>query len=355
MKWSIPIISFIFACLSLITLHSIAPDLVYRQFLYFVVGFVLFFLIRYLKFDQLEKSSIILFWLLNLVLLLLLIVGSRTRSTVRWIDLFAGFKLQPSQFTPSLTALYLAYVLPKINTKKFLGLAKLLFLIAVPVFLIFLQPDFGTSLVLAISLSMILFLIPVKIKHLAIFGLLSLVLAVIVWNSVLKPYQKNRVISFFSSTETTDISTGYNVRQALIAVGSGQIFGRGLGFGVQSHLKFLPERQTDFVFASVAEEWGFVGSALLISLFFSLMIVLWISCVTMKDKRHQVFLLVTITNIFLHVLINVGMNLGLMPITGLTLPLVSYGGSSIIAFMIALGISFNLIEQQQPSLKLRIN
>jgi len=355
MKWSIPIISFILACLSLTTLHSIAPELVFRQFFYFVIGFILFFLLRYLKFKQLEKPSTVLFWLLNLVLLLLLIIGQSTRATVRWIDLFAGFKLQPSQYASLLTALHLSFILPKIKTKTIQGLANLIFLIILPVLLIFLQPDFSTSLMLAVSLSTILFFTPVKIKHLAMFGLFSMIVVIVSWNSVLKPYQKNRVISFFSSSETQETDADYNARQALIAVGSGQMFGRGLGFGVQSHLKFLPERQTDFVFASIAEEWGFVGSALLVCLFFSLILVMWSYCIKMKDKRHRFFILVVIANIFFHVMINIGMNVGLMPITGLTLPLVSYGGSSIIAFMISFGIVFNLIEHQAPALKLRIN
>ncbi len=354
MKWLIPIISFVLACLSLIGLYSIAPELVFRQFFYFLMGFGLFFVMRFLNFNHLEKPSIIAYWLLNLVLLLLLVIGQTTRATVRWIDLFAGFKIQPSQFAGLITALYLAFIIPKIEIKTLLGLSKLIAIIALPVFLIFLQPDFSTSLVLALSLSMIFFLIPIKFKQMLAGSVAAVILLIVAWNSLLQPYQKNRVISFFSIQEEQSADANYNARQALIAVGSGQLFGRGLGFGVQSHLKFLPERQTDFIFASIAEEWGFIGSMVLVSLLFALLLVLWQYAVSMKNKSHQLFTLIIMMNLFLHVLINIGMNLGLLPITGLTLPLISYGGSSIIAFMIALGIAFNLIEQQKPQLKLRL-
>jgi len=354
MKWLIPIISFILACVSLITLKSIAPDLVMRQFGFFILGFIIFYGLNLVRFEKLQQYAFFSYGLFNLVLVLLLIIGQSTRSTVRWINLFSGFKLQPSTFAVLIISMFLTLIFKKIKFKQWRGLFKLIAIIALPSLLIFLQPDFGSSLVIMASLSMVFLLIPIKFKQLATIFLAGLLILAIAWVAVLKPYQKNRVTSFLSAADQQDASATYNARQALIAVGSGGVFGRGLGFGVQSHLKFLPERQTDFVFASLAEEWGFVGSFILVSLYFVLIITLLIYAFNIPDVTHKLYLLALIANLFIQVVVNVGMNLGLLPITGITLPLVSYGGSSVIAFMTALGLAFNIIQQQKPRLKLWI-
>ena len=354
MKWLIPVICFILACLSLLTLRSIAPELVVRQFVYFLLGSGLFYFLSTYRFKSFHKPAVIAYWLLIFVLLLLLIVGRETRQTVRWIDLFAGFKIQPSQFAVVITSLFLAFKLPQIKVDKWPGLLKLIGIIGFPALLIFLQPDLSSSLVFLVSFGVILFLIPIKFKQIVIMGLGFLMVLSILWAVVLRPYQKIRMTSFFSASETQDMDAGYNARQALIAVGSGQFYGRGLGFGIQSHLRFLPERQTDFVFASIAEEWGFVGSFILVSLYFALILVILYFSFKVENLPQQLYLLILVVALFLQVFINIGMNLGLLPITGITLPLISYGGSSVISFLIAFGIAFNIISNQKTRYKLWI-
>lgn len=353
MKWIIPIGCFLLSGVSLVTLRSIAPELMQRQLLYFLVGFALFYFVNKISFQFWKKNSLPFYALILLVLLALLIFGTATRSTMRWIDLPAGFRVQPSQFVSFIVALLLASNWKRYSKKGWRGLLSLMAIILPPVLLVFAQPDFGTSLVILMSLSSLLILMPVTFKQLAIMGASGLVLMFVVWGMLLKPYQRARITGFFSGGEG-ELSATYNARQSLIAVGSGELFGRGLGAGVQSHLRFLPERQTDFVFASIAEEWGFVGSALIVFIYLFLMIALVHALYTTRTDAKRVLILVLTVNLFIQVAVNIGMNLGLAPITGLTLPLLSYGGSSIISYLFFFGIVFKLIDDRQSNVKIRI-
>lgn len=177
-----------------------------------------------------------------------------------------------------------------------------------------------------------------KTKLSYILGTMSaaVVLIFLGWGFLLKPYQKDRITSFLNVSEN-QTGTGYNAIQSVIAVGSGKVFGLGLGQGVQSHLRFLPERQTDFVFASWAEETGYLGSVIMISLYaFLVFYVIYVGFQT-QYLPEQYFCFVTATMITVQAGINIGMNMGLLPITGITLPLISYGGSSIIALCFQYG------------------
>ncbi len=354
MKWILPITIGLLASISLISLGSIAPDLIPRQFVYFLVGYILFFLISKIRLRQLLNLSYVFYVSSLLVLILLLVLGISTRATVRWINLPMGFKVQPSQFIPLVISLFLANKLNSFKIDTWKGLLKYSFYILLPTVLVFLQPDFGTSIVIAISLFSTLFFSKIRAKQAAtLFGVAVCVL-VFAWLFILKPYQKVRMTGFLTSRGEVDQNSSYNARQSLIAVGSGQVFGRGLGSGVQSHLRFLPERQTDFIFASIAEEWGFIGSLIIILLYFLLLSVLIYTAYRADDPRHQLILFVLFINLFLQIVINIGMNMGLLPITGLTLPLLSYGGSSILSFMIFLGLAFNVISLHKPKLSLTI-
>lgn len=354
MKWIIPITIGLLAGISLVSLSSIAPDLMPRQFVYFVVGYLSFFLISKIRLRQLFNLSNVLYASSLLVLILLLILGISTRATVRWINLPMGFKVQPSQFIPLVVSLFLANKLKGFKIETWKGLIKFSFYILLPTILVFLQPDFGTSIVIAFSLFSTLSFSKIRAKQLlTLFGVAGFIL-VFAWLFILKPYQKARITGFLTNRGEVDQNSSYNARQSLIAVGSGQMFGRGLGSGVQSHLRFLPERQTDFIFASIAEEWGFIGSIIIISLYFLLLSVLLYAAYRADDPRHQLILFVLFINLFLQIVINIGMNMGLLPITGLTLPLLSYGGSSILSFMIFLGLAFNVISLHKPKVSLTI-
>jgi rod shape determining protein RodA len=192
-------------------------------------------------------------------------------------------------------------------------------------------------------------------KYWQLFVGVFLALGIIGWTLVLQPYQKARITSFFSGAQADQSGAGYNARQALIAVGSGELWGRGLGHGSQSQLRFLPERQTDFIFASLAEEWGLLGSLLVIGLYGALIAFLLQEAKRATNSRHALFLTAAAVAFFAQVFVNIGMNIGLLPITGVTLPLVSYGGSSLLATMLLLGVAQQLILQAGSSRHLRIS
>ncbi len=356
MKWLLPAASFILASLSLITLRSIAPELVERQLLYYVVGSLAFYLGAKVQFHTWKKLSQPGYILLNIVLIFLLIIGSSTRNVVRWINLIGGFQLQPSQFAFVICILFLISQLPRLNWKRWSGLLSWLLIILIPAGLIFLQPDLGISITLTAALLSGLILMPIKLRQALILAGGGLIIGFVVWTMLLRPYQKQRITSFFGSEQEQEqeLTASYQARQALIAVGSGQLYGRGLGFGTQSHLRFLPERQTDFIFASLAEEWGFIGSLLLISLYLAIIIYLLTQAQKSEKVEHQLYFLSLGLITFIQAVVNIGMNLGLLPITGITLPLISYGGSSIVSYLFALGIAFGLSKHKQPDSFCRI-
>jgi rod shape determining protein RodA len=354
MHWFIPAISFILSSLSLITLRSIAPELVSKQLLFFGVGFVGFYAAAIIKFQIWQKLSSIGYWLLNLLLIGLLVLGVRTRGVTGWINFFGDYQFQPSQFALLITSLFLTLKAKNFNWSNWRGLIKWLLIIIFPTLLILAQPDFGISIILLISLGASLLIVPVKLKQLLLLGLVGLITMLLSWSVMLKPYQKQRLTSFIAPDQQEE-DAGYNARQALIAVGSGQIFGRGLGFGVQSHLRFLPARQTDFVFASLAEEWGFIGAMIVIVLYMVLTILLVTQAIKLKEPAYKIYLLCLGIMTFVQVVINIGMNLGLMPITGITLPLISYGGSSIVSYLFSLGIAFQIMQKNKKQASLYIS
>ena len=288
-----------------------------------------------------------LYLLLNLSLLFLLIYGSITRGISAWIVLPFNFKFQPSQLAVPITALYLINFLKKEQTFSWTLLLQTLSIIALPAILILLEPDFGTVLVFSVALSIFLFFNRLKFKQLMALFFIGCLVLMTLWFLVFKDYQKNRILGFLHLHQTSidlqatsqETSSAYNARQALIAVGSGQFWGRGIGQGVQSHLRFLPERQTDFIFASFAEEWGFVGAIFLLILYFLLLFFLLYLAYKVDNFGEKLYLLVLFTMFLIQIFINIGMNLAILPITGITLPFLSYGGSSVISLFFALGVA----------------
>lgn len=202
--------------------------------------------------------------------------------------------------------------------------------------LIFKQPDLGTSIVILTIWLMMLVGAQVSAGKLTLMSILGLVLTPIGWWS-LKDYQKIRLLSFLSPQQDP-LGLGYNVIQSTIAVGSGGLFGRGLGRGTQSRLQFLPEFRTDFIFASIAEEFGFLGSIVVLTLYLILLIRMLKVIGTCNNKFGNLIVLGVLSMIFIQVVVNIGMNIGIMPITGITLPLLSYGGSSVLVTLASLGL-----------------
>jgi len=211
-----------------------------------------------------------------------------------------------------------------------------LVLTAVPVVLVYFQPDLGTAIILLVIWLGIIVAAGIKPLYLFLMAFLGLGTLVPLW-SVLKDYQQKRIISFLNPA-LDPLGSGYNVLQAQIAVGSGQFWGRGFGRGTQSHLQFLPEHYTDFIFAALSEEWGLIGSVALLLFFAVLLCRVLVVARAARDDFGTLIAVGVFSFLLPQIFINIGMNLGVMPITGIPLPLVSYGGSSLWVTMMALGL-----------------
>ncbi|MGD9129072.1 MAG: FtsW/RodA/SpoVE family cell cycle protein [Candidatus Woesebacteria bacterium] len=350
----LPLWAAILAVISLLTIKSVSPNLVWRQTLYFVLGFVLFFIVSKISYKKIEKYSFVFYLSLSVLLLILLLIGKTTRGVVSWINLPGGFKFQPSQLAIPATALHLLSWLEQNKIRNFKKFLELLFIIIIPALLIFLQPDMGTAAIYLFTVGTILLLIKLDFKYILFLLLSSLLTVIMAWNFLLKDYQKQRFLTFSSGYSEEDDSA-YNARQSLIAVGSGKILGRGIGFGVQSHLKFLPERQTDFIFASFAEEWGFMGSSFLLLLYTSLTLFFVYLGFKFENPKFQLYFLMIATMLLLQTGINIGMNIGLLPITGITLPLLSYGGSSVLTIFLIFALAQRMIRSQKKDITLSVS
>lgn len=309
-----------------------------RQIFFLLLGLGLLLVFSSINYRHLYRIGILAYAVSIVLLLAVLVFGPNIKGSVRWFNL-GFFQVQPVEFAKIGLIIYLAVFFQKRigQLSRFRNVMLSAVVAAVPVGLTLLQPDLGSALVLvAIWLSMLL-VAGVKKKHLLWLLLVMVVIGSVAWAWFLKDYQKDRLLSFLDPTADPQ-GRGYNALQSIIATGSGGIFGRGLARGIVSGLRFLPERQTDFIFASLAEELGFVGAGFLL-----LALAGWFyrmfRIVTSSGDNFSLFLSVGIFfYLFSQVTINIGMNIGLLPITGVPLPLISYGGSSMTAALICTGI-----------------
>jgi rod shape determining protein RodA len=268
--------------------------------------------------------------------------GHDSKGAKRWI-VFFGFSFQVSEILKIAVPLMLAWFLSLDEDKNF-DLKKLLFcflIIFLPIFFIIKQPDLGTSLIILLCGGITIFLGGIKKKHIAyLLGSLVVIIPVM-WKFFLLPYQKQRVMTMFDPT-SDPLGSGYHIIQSKIAVGSGGLFGKGFLNGTQSQLEFLPERGTDFIFSVLSEEFGFFGVIILFALYF----IIIIRCVHITSKAKTYFSKIlsgSITCIFLFlILTNISMTIGVLPVVGVTLPLLSLGGSSLLSIFIAFGIMFSI-------------
>lgn len=326
----------------LITMKSFSGDSNFftQQLIWIFISFGVFFTISFLdfKFLKISKFTTAIYLFLVLVLISLFFFGSTVKGATSWFD-FGFFSFQPVDFMK----LVLIIVLAKYFSRRHVEIKnlKLIFISAVyagiPFLLVFLQPDFGSAMIIsAIWLGMVL-VSGISKKHLtAVFGI-GLLSFLFLWTFVFQDYQKARLKTFLDPLSDIQ-NTGYNAYQSTIAVGSGQMFGKGVGYGTQSRLKFLPEYETDFIFAAFSEEWGFVGSVTILVLYLLIVLrIIWQS-IYASTNFEMLFGVGTAVMIMSHVIINVGMNIGLMPVTGINLPLMSYGGTHLLTTFIAFGI-----------------
>jgi len=318
-------------------------NLFVKQLMWLAVGLALMFCCLLVDYQQLKRVSLWLYLASFLLLVAVLVVGKDVNGSKRWLEL-AGFQFQPSEFMKIAIVIYLASYFSSQETSPYPDLKKLLpplLLIMMPVLLILAQPDLGTAItILAICATMIFF-VGIRWKYLVTSVLLIAPLMYPVWEHVLKPYQKRRILILLRP-DLDPLGAGYHIRQSKIAIGSGMLWGKGFLNGTQNKLRFLPEKHTDFIFSVWAEEWGFVGCFILLTLF-ALLVVLCLRVARRSKDRYGSMLVVGMTALVLwQVLINIGMVIGLLPVVGITLPFVSYGGSSLIALCVAVGLIENV-------------
>ena len=340
--WFIPLSYLIFAAISLTVLQSIEPQLVANQAFFFLVGGVVIFVTSKISLSWWKIILPFAYLMANGLLIFTLMLGNLTRGTVSWIPI-GPFHIQPSQIALPITLILLSYWIHKTSLQKISQIAIFFLIALIPFGLIFLEPDLGTGMVFLLSVFVLFALSPVNKKIVAISVISSLLVGIVAWTFLLKPYQRERVTSFLSPGDL--LGAGYNSYQSLIAVGSGQIAGRGLGHGIQSQLRFLPEHQTDFIFASIAEETGFLGTSFVLAVYFFVLFKFTSGIKALRSKFAKNVTISFTLLIFFQMMINVGMNVGLLPITGITLPLLSYGGSSILSFSLMLGVLLNIFSR----------
>ena len=325
---------------SVFVLRSIAPFLFPTYLFYIGFSVFIFFLFSKVSFNIFRIFSK-QFYIGSIVLLILpVIIGQITRGTIRWIN-FGPLTIQPSEIIRPFLFIFFADFLAGENLKinKFF---KSILLFLLPFILILIQPSLGVATLTAIGFLGIIFASNFNKKYLVLAFLPLLFVIPLIW-SILAPYQQQRVMTFLNP-QSDPFGGGYNSMQSMIAVGSGKFWGRGLGKGVQTQLSFLPERHTDFIFASISEELGFFGSIVLVV---GLLLLLY-KLASFINKTDDIAARAFISGLFLVLLVqsvvHIGMNMGLLPITGVTLPLVSAGGSSLIATMMSLGIVLGSIK-----------
>lgn len=326
----------------LLSMNSFTENSYYfdRQIIWIGLALIVFLVASLIDWRFLRKSEVVVgIYILGILALLgLYLFSEATRNTYSWLSV-GGLSIQPVEFVKLLVIIILA----KYFTRRHIEIARIRHIIIsglyafVPFVLVFLQPDLGSAMIIFfIWLGMVL-ASGISKKHLLIVFSLGLIAFMGLWFFVLADYQKARITSFVNPLADVQ-GSGYNAFQSTVAVGSGQLMGKGVGLGSQSRLKFLPEHQTDFIFAAFAEEWGFVGVIIFFILFG---FIIWriLRMAKYSASNFETLFAIGFTVMLMsHFIIHVGMNIGLLPITGLPMPFMSYGGSFMIVVFLGLGI-----------------
>lgn len=326
----------------LVTMKSFTSETSFfsHQLMWVVISFAVLFILSFMDFRFLKRTEILvgLFLFFSFLLVLLFFFGHTAKGAQSWFS-FGGFSFQPSDMMKLVVILMLAKYFSRrhIEIKNFKHIFISGLYAFIPFLLVFLQPDFGSAIIIFCIWFGMTLVSGISKRHLLIvLGVVAVAFGFL-WGFVFEQYQKDRIINFIQPL--SDIrGSGYNVYQSTIAVGSGQMFGKGVGFGTQSRLNFLPEYETDFIFAAFSEEWGFVG---VLILFILIGLVMWriMKMALLGTTNFEILYGLGLAIYFMtHFIINIGMNLGIMPVTGITLPFMSYGGSHLLTEFIGLGI-----------------
>lgn len=326
----------------LVTMYSFTGEsnVFEKQLLWVIISFVVFFVLSFVDFRFFRKTSPVMAVYMTAIafLVLVLVVGRTIKGAKSWID-FGFFSFQPADFAK----LALILVLSKYFSKRHVEIGNVRHILVSGLyafglfFLVMLQPDLGLGIILFFIWFGMILLAGISKRHLFSVVMIGAVTFAGLWMYVFKDYQKNRIKTFLHPLADVR-GAGYNSYQSTIAVGSGAVLGKGIGYGTQSRLNFLPEYETDFIFAAFAEEWGFIGVLFLIGSF-GLLIFRIMSNAEKGETNFEILFASGVAIMFIgHFIINVGMNMGVMPVTGIPLPFVSYGGSHLLISFVALGI-----------------
>lgn len=324
------------------TLHTKFEGMHVRQMYWIAAGVALMFLVSLINYQALLEFVPWLYGFSLLSLVAVLLFGKRYLGAKRWIDLRL-FHFQPSEWVKLILILTMAKYFSEYreNDLPFRELVKSGLIVLFPMLLVLKQPDLGTALTYIPIAIMALVLGGMRPKHGLVLVLIAAVMMPVMWKYGLKSYQKDR-LSTFVAPEADSRGAGYQVIQSLVAVGSGGVWGKGVAKGTQTQGQFLPVPHTDFIFAAWSEEHGFVGALFVMLLYFGVLMRLIHDAQTAPDRAGVFLIMGVVAVLAFHVLINVGMVVGFMPVTGIPLPLMSYGGSSILFTFLALGIVMNV-------------
>lgn len=338
--WTLIAIPLLLATSSVATLFSITSisgnsSLAIDQIVYFIIGASLYWVFAALNYRELKNYYIYLYLIGIISLVAVIFFGQSVYGSTRWIN-FGFTRFQPSELMKMLLIIFGASYFSRGKENTFYRVFIFLLLSAIPLVMVARQPDLGTTLTMLVIVVAIALASKLPRKIL-IGGVVTIIILLpIAWIS-LKPYQKERVVSF-ANPAADPLGSGYNVSQSKIAVGSGGLTGKGFGETTQSQLQFLPVAHIDFIFSGWAEATGFVGSFLMVVAFSIMIYRIFIIATVSQDEFGTIFCIGAGAMIFFQSFVNIGMNIGLMPVTGIPLPLVSYGGTSIITTAIVLGI-----------------
>ncbi len=324
---------------------TIDPAAFWQQLIYVGIAIVLLYVVS-------RIDHAVLWWfapigyVLGIIFLALSYLGPSIRGATRWI-MIGGAQFQPSELAKPLFLLAFAYFMTKYSPRYVKNIPLHLFLFLIPFLLVFKQPDLGSSIIYGSFWISMMLAGGLSVFIVIAVGVLGTLSFPALWHALL-PYQKDRILTFLNPA-LDPRGAGYNALQAMIAVGSGQFFGRGLGRGTQSHLRFLPEHHTDFIFATLIEELGFLGGLLLLALYAWLLsrIIAPLVWTPYREPRLFIYSIGLFAMLVVQIFINAAMNMGIIPVTGITLPFVSYGGSSLLSLAIAFGLLWSLQRGKQ--------
>lgn len=308
-----------------------------RQILWLFIGIIMFFIVSFFSYKTIIRYTVFFYAIGLIILAIVLVSGHIGMGAQRWLTL-GPLRLQPSEIFKIIWVITLAWLFMDFDDSKFsiIKIFKKSFFLIPPFFLVFLQPDLGTSMTYLVIWGCIILFLGVKRSTLIIAIISMLVVIPVLW-SHMHDYQKKRVITFINP-EHDPFGAGYHIIQSKIGVGSGGVDGKGYLNGTQSHLRFIPERHTDFIYSVINEEFGLIGGTIIIILFLILIIRVFMTGVNSKEPASKILCISVGSYIFFQFIINSYMTVGMMPVVGIPMPFVSYGGSSLISFFTMLGL-----------------